>query len=76
MKRSFDWEMNNGDSVMIHSVKSSFCEPQLKNHVTERDLSRNGSSEKAKEIRKHIEQSTLNKLFEAQKNLGKREEDK
>ena len=67
MKRSIDWDTPTGSEIGISLSKSSFCEPQFKNRVTEKDFTKNGSSRKAQQVRKEIEQKTISKLFGAQK---------
>ena len=71
MKRSHDWDSGT-ESILVPKVtKTSFCEPQLKSRISERDYSHHGSSSHAREIKKEIQQKTINKLFDAQKRAGK-----
>lgn len=72
MKRSFDWESNSQSVIVPQLKQASFCEPQFKNRISERDYSRNGSTQRAQDIRKEIQRKTLDKLFDAQKQKGEK----
>ena len=63
-KRSFDWDsQDNG----ICLSRTTVYEPQLKNKISERVLLNSSSCDRVKQEQKKIQEKTLNKLFDAQK---------
>ena len=55
------------DSQDLCLSRAAFYQPQLKNKISERVLLASSSCDRAKAEQKQIEQKTISKLFDAQK---------